>query len=112
MTSRPGIHTGMSFSRGTPGTFDGMNKMLDTVEDRGDADHDAAHSYKFVLALPAAGLAQRASRKNPAAGSERHFAQHKGPVKPIVGAGRVPGRSIIATKRNIMIPNSKPDQRT
>src|SRR5205807_3764928 len=61
-----------------------MEKMLGSVKYRGEPENNAAYSDQR---FPGPVLIDCCRCKNPAASAERHLAEQKRPVNPIVGLG-------------------------
>src|SRR6266849_3338431 len=108
MSKRPGIHAGVSFSSGTPGHPAGCRKCS-TPKNRAAIAINTRPTVMSLL-LPRPRIAFPARIQPPPANDISRTTITHGILS--LGLARTRGICIIATKRSIMIPNSRPDQRT
>src|SRR6267143_897364 len=107
MRRRPGIHAGISFSSGTPGHAAGCRKCS-TLKNIAAIAINTRPTVMSLL-LPGPCIAFPARIQPPPANDISRMTMVHANLSP--GLARTRGICTIATKRNIMNPNSRPDQR-
>src|SRR5712672_3571659 len=108
MSKRPGIHAGVNFSSGTPGQPAGCRKCSTPKNTAAIAINTRPTVMSLLLPCPRIAFPARI-QPPPANDISRMTITH---AILSLGFARARGMCTIATKRNIMIPNSRPDQRT
>src|SRR6267154_969785 len=108
MSKRPGIHAGVNFSSGTPGQPAGCRKCSTPKNTAAIAINTRPTVMSLLLPCPRIAFPARIQAP-PANDISRKTMTH---AILSLGLARARGMCTIATKRNIMIPNSRPDQRT
>ncbi len=111
MSTRPGIHGGICFSSGTPGSPVGCRKCSTPKNIAAIAINIRPTVISVLLPCrrhPSIAFPARIQPAPPNDISRKTIVQ----IILLCGLASAPRRWIIATNRNIMIPNSRPDQRT
>src|SRR6266566_408307 len=111
MSTRPGTHVGICFSSGTPGSPSGCRKCSTPKTTPVIAINMPPTMISLLLPRPRDPSIAFAARIQPPAPND---ISRKTMVQIILlwWLCSAPGKWIIATKRNIMIPNRRPDQRS
>src|SRR5262252_10789637 len=110
MSMRPGIHVGVCFSSGTPGSPVACIKCSTPNTIMASVTNTRPTVISALLPGPRHPSIAFPARSQPAPPND---ISRKTIVQMNLSCGRrsAPGRWIIATNRNIMIPKSRPDQR-
>src|SRR5260370_29777529 len=110
MSRRAGIHGGVSFSSGTPRHPAGCRKCSTPKNSAAIAINTRPTVMSLLLLWPCPRIALKAAMSRPPANDITGLTIVIG-ILPL-GLARTRGICTIATKRNSMIPNRRPDQRT